>query len=357
MSPRARYVLVDVALATTLACPTPARPSSVQSTSEPEITTPTEPPPLRHLTVVNTSLGSATAFFVAQDVGIFARHGLDVEIPLLSGVKSVQVLVARQAEYGLISARTAVDARLAGAEVVMIAGVTPTLVFGIFAASDVAAVSQLRGKAIGITQVGGSADFAARYALRQQGLEADRDYALFQTGGMAESLAALESGGLRAAVLSPPTTVKARKAGLQQVLDITALEIDYVSGALATNQSFLREEPETDHRFLKALLEGIHYAKTNPTATKQVLARQYQTTDPEVLDETYALFVDRLLPRVPYVSLRGVQTVLDEIATSDAGRGEETARVAALASPEQFVDRAPLAELEASGFVVRLWGD
>ena len=162
MTMRARHALVGVALATTLACATPARPPSVQSASEPAITTPTAPPLLRHLTVVNTSLGSAAAFFVAQDVGIFARHGLDVDIPLLSGVKSVQVLVARQAEYGLISARTAVDARLAGAEIVMIAGVTPTLVFGIFAAPDVAAVSQLRGKAIGITQVGGSADFAAR---------------------------------------------------------------------------------------------------------------------------------------------------------------------------------------------------
>jgi ABC-type nitrate/sulfonate/bicarbonate transport system substrate-binding protein len=346
-----------VALAAALACATPARPPPSQGASDPEITTPTEPPLLRRLTVVNTSLGSAAAFFVAQDVGTFARYGLDVEIPLLGGVKSVQALVARQAEYGLISARTAVDARLAGAEIVMIAGVTPTLVFGIFATSDVAAVSQLRGKAIGITQVGGSADFAVRYALRQQGLEAERDYALFQTGGMAESLAALESGGLRAAVLSPPTTVKARQAGLRPVLDITALEIDYVSGALATNQSFLHEEPETDRRFLMALLEGIHYAKTSPTATKQVLARHYQTTDPEVLDETYALFVDRLLPRVPYVSLRGVQTVLDEIAASDAGRGEETARLAALASPEQFVDRGPLAELEASGFVVSLWGE
>jgi NitT/TauT family transport system substrate-binding protein len=357
MSVRARQALVGVALATMLACATPARPPLVQTADETQVTAPTEPPQPRHLTVVNTSLGSAAAFFVAQDVGIFARHGLDVEIPLLSGVKSVQVLVAHQAEYGLISARTAVDARLAGAEIVMIAGVTPTLVFGIFAPPDLAAVSQLRGKAIGITQVGGSADFAVRYALRQQGLEAERDYALFQTGGMAESLAALESGGLRAAVLSPPTTVKARKAGLQSVLDITALEIDYVSGALATNQSFLREEPETDRRFLKALLEGIHYAKTNPTATKQVLARHYQTTDPEVLDETYALFVDRLLPRVPYVSLRGVQTVLEEIATTDAGRGEEAARTAAAASPEQFVDRGPLAELETSGFVVTLWGD
>src|SRR5258708_2075735 len=74
------------------------------------------PPARGPLRGVSALWGSVTAFFGAQGVGLFARHGLDVEIPLLSGVKSVQVLIARQAEYGLISARTAVDARLAGAE-------------------------------------------------------------------------------------------------------------------------------------------------------------------------------------------------------------------------------------------------
>ena len=71
------------------------------------------------------------------------------------------------------------------------------------------------------------------------GLEAERDYALFQTGGMAESLAAMQSGGIPAAVLSAPTTLQAHKAGLLPVVDVTSLGIDYVNGALAADRAFL----------------------------------------------------------------------------------------------------------------------
>ncbi len=354
MSRGALPLLPSVALVLLFGCVMPARPAPGASGPAPGAAAPDEPP-LRHLTLANTSLGAAAAFFVAQDVGIFARHGLDVEIPLLSGIKSVQAVVARQAEYGLISSRTVVDSQLAGADVVMIAGITPTLVFSIYVLPQFSEVAQLRGQTIGVTQIGGSADFALRYALRRQGLEADRDYAIFQTGGMAESLAALRSGGVQATVLSPPTTVKARKEGLREILDITALDIDYVTGALATTRGFLTDESETNRRFLEAMLEGIHYAKTNPTAAKQVLARQFQTSDPDVLDETYALYVDRLLPRVPFVSRRGVETVLEEITTTDPGA--PAAQAARAASPDQFVDNAPLAALEASDFVGRLWGD
>ena len=53
-------------------------------------------------------------FFVAQDMGMFARHGLDVEVSLLNGVKSLEALHARQADYALLSSRVVVDVDLAG---------------------------------------------------------------------------------------------------------------------------------------------------------------------------------------------------------------------------------------------------
>jgi NitT/TauT family transport system substrate-binding protein len=308
-----------------------------------------QPPAPRRLTVANTSLSNGIPFYVASDTGIFARYGLEVEVPLLSGVKSIQSVVARQAEYGINSARTTADAVLAGGDVVMVVGLSPTLNFAIYAGPEIARVADLRGKTIGITQFGASADFAARYALRSLGLEAERDYALFQTGGMPESFAAIQTGGIQAAVLSPPTTVRARKAGLREVLDIAGMNIDYVSGAVATNRDFLREEPDTTRRLIRALLEGIHFAKTNPVATKPILASAFQTTDDEVLEDTYTNYVERLLHRAPYVSLPGVKTVLDE-AAAEVPAARDLA-------PERLVDNTWLAEIEASGFIKQLWGE
>jgi ABC-type nitrate/sulfonate/bicarbonate transport system substrate-binding protein len=299
------------------------------------------------VTLANPAQGLAAPFFVAQDVGMFARHGLDVEVSFLTGAKAVDAVVSRRAEYALLSSRVVVDVDLAGSDLVMLAGIIPTLAYAIYGAADVGAVDDLRGKAIGVSYAGAGADFAARQSLRRYGLESDRDYTLARTGSMAKSLTALQTGKLHAAVLSPPTTVLARKAGLREVLDIAGLGIDYIIGALACDRAFLQAEPDVNRRFLKSLLEGIHYAKTNPTATKQIMARYLETGDEDALEEGYTSYVDRLLPRLPLVSLRSVEMVLDELS----------APLPRPAGPERFVDNGPLQELDTSGFVRQVWGE
>ena len=336
-----RGALAWALLVAVLACGPMARPAP--RAAEPA---PAAPPP-RHITLANPGQGLAAPFFVAQDVGMFTRHGLDVEVSSLTGAKTVDGLLSRQAEYALLSSRVVVDVDLAGSDLVMVAGVMPTLAYAIYGGPTVGAVADLRGKAIGVSYAGAGGDFAVRQSLRRYGLEADRDYTVARTGSMARSLAALQQGKLEAAVLSPPTTVLARKAGLREVLDIAGLGIDYVIGALTCHRAFLQAEPDTNRRFLKALLEGIHYAKTNPTATKQIMARYLASADEDALEEGYTSYVERLLPRLPLVSLRSVEIVLDELS----------APLPRPVGPERFVDNGPLLELEASGFMQRLWGD
>ncbi|HLH22278.1 MAG TPA: ABC transporter substrate-binding protein [Chloroflexota bacterium] len=328
-------------LAAVLACGPASRPPPRPAEEAPAA------PPLRHILLANPAQGLAAPFFVAQDIGMFARHGLDVEVSALTGAKAVDALVSRQAEYALLSSRAVVDLDLAGSDLVMLAGITPTLAYAIYGAADVGAVADLRGKAIGVSYVGAGGEFAVRQSLRRYGLEANRDYTLVRTGSMARSLALLEQGKLHAAVLSSPTTVVARKAGLREVLDIAGLGIDYVIGALTSNRAFVQAEPDVNRRFMKGLLEGIHYAKTNPTATKQIMARYLESADEDALEEGYTTYVERLLPRLPLVSVSSVEMVLDELSAPQPRA----------ADPERFVDNGPLLELEANGFVRQLWGD
>src|SRR5947209_6012562 len=83
----------------------------------------------------------------------------------------------------------------------------------------------------------------------------------------------------------------------------------------------------------------------SPTATKQIMARYLETADEDALEEGYATYVERLLPRLPVVSLRSVELVLDELS----------APLPRPVGPERFVDNGPLLELEAGGFVRQLW--
>ena len=64
-----------------------------------------------------------------------------------------------------------------------------------------------------------------------------------------------------------------------------------------------------------------------------------------MLEETYRLYVDNALQQVPYTSAEGLQTVLDLIENPRARE----------ARPEQFVDNSYLQELDASGYIRRLY--
>ena len=80
-------------------------------------------------------------------------------------------------------------------------------------------------------------------------------------------------------------------------------------------------------------------------AIRKPLAQYTKTDDDARLEETYHLYVDNALQRVPYSNAEGLQTVLDLLDDPQARE----------ARPEQFVDNSYLRELEASGFVGRLY--
>src|SRR5437763_5138075 len=102
----------------------------------------------------------------------------------------------------------------------------------------------LRGKKVGVTRIGGSADLALDYALKKWGLQRGRDVIVVQTGGLPESLAALRSGVVNGAVLSPPNNLLAKKAGLREMVDIGQLGIIFPNTALSTTRSYLKSNRE-----------------------------------------------------------------------------------------------------------------
>ncbi len=55
------------------------------------------------------------------------------------------------------------------------------------------------------------------------------------------------------------------------------------------------------------------------------------------------------MPKVPYPTLKGIQTVLDEIGTRNAK--------AKTLQPANFIDVTFLKELEQSGFIKNLYGE
>jgi nucleoid-associated protein YgaU len=98
---------------------------------------------------------------------------------------------------------------------------------------------------------------------------------------------------------------------------------------------------------MKAFVEGIHYYKTNRPESIAVLAKYLKTNDSELLNEVYNDLGLTLTPQKPYPTLRGIDIMLRELAARNP-KGK-TAR------PEEFVDLTFIKELDASGYIDRLY--
>jgi NitT/TauT family transport system substrate-binding protein len=306
-------------------------------------------PGLQRVNVAYSSIsGNNAPLWVTHEKGFFRKYGLDVQVVLIeSGTTAVQSLISGEVNFAHMAGAAVMQSNLRGADAVMIAGVVNTLIFQLYTDKSITRPDQLKGKAVGVTRFGSSTDFAMRYALERYGLDPAKDVTILQLGNVPAILSALEAGKLQGAMLSPPTTLRAKKAGFPVLADLQMLGLEYQHTGLATTRSLIKSRPELVRDFMRAYVEGIHYAKTHRKETLEVLTKYLRTDDKDVLDETYELIMATLVPEKPYPTLKGIQIILREMGAKDPA--------ARAAKPEQFVDLTFVKELDGSGFVDRLY--
>ncbi|MGZ8435612.1 MAG: ABC transporter substrate-binding protein [Candidatus Binatia bacterium] len=305
--------------------------------------------PLQKINVAYSSIsGNIAPLWVTQDKGFFRKYGLEVQSILIeSGTTTAQALVAGDISFASLAGPPAIQSSLRGADVVMIAGVINTLTFQLFTERGITRPDQFKGKSVGVTRYGSATDFAMRYALDKYGLDANKEVAVLQLGNQPAQLAALEAGKVQGAMLSMPTSVRAKKLGFPMLADLQMLGLEYQHTSIATSRALLKLKPDLARDFMRAFIEGIHYAKTHRRETIEIIAKYLRTDDKDVLDETYDSIVQTLVPEKPYPTQKGIQIILRELGAKDPA--------ARAARPEQFVDTTILKELESSGFIDKLY--
>jgi LysM repeat protein len=148
-------------------------------------------------------------------------------------------------------------------------------------------------------------------------------------------------------MLSAPTSLRAKKMGFPMLADLQMLGLEYQHTSIATSRALIKSKPDLVRDFMRAYIEGIHYAKTHRKESMEVLAKYLRTDDKDLLDDTYESVLLTLVPEKPYPTLKGVQIILRELGAKDPA--------ARSARPEQFVDTSIVKDLETSGFIDRLY--
>jgi ABC-type nitrate/sulfonate/bicarbonate transport system substrate-binding protein len=282
------------------------------------------------------------AGYLAVDQKLFELYSVNVELTQSAGTTMIRALDSGTLDVSIVGGGQALSAYLKGIEVRIISGLVNTVPFQLWAKPEVSQLKDLKGKLIANTPPGTSLNLANQILLMRAGLDPLRDVKLVAFGRLGLVSQALFTGVVDAALLSPPDTIEARKAGLRMLMDLATVRIPCPFTSVVTTRAVLEKSPASLDRFLKGILHGIKLALTNPDMAKKAISRNMRLTDPEALEEVYQRTI-ALYERLPMVSKDAIETVL-KLSTAPSNR-----------NPFGVLDMNTLERIDKEGFVRSLY--
>jgi hypothetical protein len=169
-----------------------------------------------------------------------------------------------------------------------------------------------------------------------------------QMGGLPETVAGLKAGLIEGGTFGFPAVLHARAAGFRVLVDYNTAGYRYPLSSIIVTQKLLRTRESAIRAFLEAHIEAVHRFKTDANFAMNVIGKYTNTTDRAMLEETQRVYADAF-ERVPYPNVEDMKLGITQVAeTNPRAKG---------ADPKDFVDPRLLREIEASGFVKRLYGE
>jgi len=285
--------------------------------------------------------GAQSGMFMAKEEGIFKKNGLDVELlHISSSSRGIQAILAGEIALSYMDGANQVQANLKGGNIAFVVGATNRQVFSLMAKPEFKRIADLRGKKIGITRIGSSTHTSALYALNSAGLK-QNDYQILPLVEVPNILTALIAGQVDAGVVSPPTNSRARKAGLNELMNLAKEGPEFVSVAVGASRSYIKANEDTVRRVVRSYAEGVQIFKANKAAAQRMMQKYLRVKEQDILDDAYNQFRE-YLAYPPYVTQKAMENVIADVAVSDP--------TAKNSKPDDFMDMRFVAELDKQGF-------
>jgi ABC-type nitrate/sulfonate/bicarbonate transport system substrate-binding protein len=288
---------------------------------------------------------SQTPLYVAVEQGLFRKYGVDVSTEYMANSPQlVAAMVGGQIVVSSAGQDAVVGADLNGGDIVVVATGVEKVIFSIYGKKDLNGIADFKGKKLGITSIGASTDFVGRYVLQQAKLVPEKDVAIIQMGGQPQMMAGLSSGAIDAAVLVPPVTTQARKAGFKELANLADYPLVFYQGPLDMKKSFINAQRDEALNVMKGYVAGIAATLQNKQAALDAISKYTKTTDPDELNDGYDSVV-KVLPKVPAPKPEALKTSLEQ-STSPAAKTADAATM---------VDASLVDQLQKNGFIDSLY--
>jgi ABC-type nitrate/sulfonate/bicarbonate transport system substrate-binding protein len=255
--------------------------------------------------------------WIARDLGIFAKYGLDAKLLFISGgPTSLQALLGGDVQVITAGGQATIAAAAKGASVVIFGNshVTP---YVLLTAPSITTIDGIRGKVIGSSRPGAAADFTLRVLLTKLGIDPNRHVTIIPTGlsRSRDRVMLLTQGKMDATLTSVEDVIEIQNKGFKLNIVADSLDVGAISSEdFTATRNFIQSRRSTVAAFLKSVSEAVWLARRDKDLAFKFFRRYLKMDEPSVLESMYKTYVFKSFPDKPYPIVEAIETYIEQLS-------------------------------------------
>ena len=235
---------------------------------------------------------SELPFKVAQVKGFWREEGLDVEAILIRGAVGMQALLGGSVDYTSASGSTiAAAVRALPVKLVFISSSKPQ--FELISQPQIKSIQDLKGKLVGISSRGGSNDLMMQIILQKNGLAPNKDVTTLIVGAQEETVIALRTGRIAAALLTPPRNFMLQRDGFNRLAYSGDYMPTYANGGIGVTDEKIKTNPAEVLAFVRGTIKALQHSMKNRAEMIKIMPGYLGIKDSALIDQLYELYLTR----------------------------------------------------------------
>jgi NitT/TauT family transport system substrate-binding protein len=300
-------------------------------------------PPAKMTVSYSASGGQYINVFVAKELGVFEKHGLDVTLNQInSSSQAVAALRSGSVDIAAGPAGVIIDAISKGMTNFTIFGeCLPSTVLEIWVQPNIKSVKDLVGKTISSTNPNSLGDLMIGVWLAKNGIKKS-DVNVVYLGGLGNLISAMKANKTDATLILPPLGEQLLPSGQKRLGDLR--DIAYSNQGWTMTKSYAAKNGDAVQRYVMAVTEAIAFIKRNREKSLSVLPKYTGVTNDEWNAYAYDFYMPLLsiIPRMTPEVIKATQ----ELSTVPEARKLNL---------KPYVNNSVIDKLVAQGFVDRLY--
>ena len=235
---------------------------------------------------------SELPFKVAQLRGFYREEGLEVESILIRGAVGMQALLGGSVDYTSASGSTiAAAVRGLPVKLVFISSSKPQ--FDLISQPQIKSVQELKGKIVGISSRGGSNDLMMQMILQKNGLAPNKDVSTIIVGAQEETVLALRTKLIAAALLTPPRPFMLQREGYNRIAYTGDYLSTYANGGIGVTDEKIKTNPAEVAAFVRAVVKALRFSRQDRAEMIKMMPGYLGIKDAVMIEQLYELYLTR----------------------------------------------------------------